>query len=386
LLGAALYYDAQVASPERLCLAQARSAAEAGAVCANHVGVIRLLEEKGAVAGAEVEDRLTGHRFSVSARMTVNATGPWAGDLAPSKDETPRLRRTQGAHLIVPKLTDHAVVLLAQRDGRVYFVVPWEGRTMIGTTDTDFQGDPGQAVASPDDARYLIEETRRVFPHADLSRIEAGFSGVRPLLPNTSVGESQVTREHRLFDHAEEGNPGLISVFGGKITTTRAIGEQAVDRIARRLGCSAPCTTSELPLWGGDLPASLNTFTEQIEAQSEGLGLEDEAARELVAAYGSRAGDVLTLYRETGDLDAARFAYGVTEEMALTTADLLLRRTLLGYRKGQARYQAEEVAWWLKSVLNRNEEAAQADLYDYYRQADLLSPSPSERGPEGVDG
>jgi glycerol-3-phosphate dehydrogenase len=376
LLGAALYYDAQVASPERLCLAQARSAADAGAVCANHLDVVRLLEENGKVVGAEGEDRLTGDRLSIHATITVNATGPWAGDLVPPQDGKPRLRRTKGAHLIVPKLTDHAVVLLAQRDGRVYFVVPWEGRTMIGTTDTDFQGDPADAVASSADARYLLEETKRVFPHADLRRIDAGFSGVRPLLPNTSVHESQVTREHRLFDHAEEGKPGLISVFGGKITTTRAIAEQAVDRVARQLEKDTPCTTSEWPLWGGDLTVPLQTFTERIRKRCKEIGLEAGVAEELVAAYGSHAGDVLALYPKHGDLEFTRFEYGVKEEMALTTADLLLRRTLRGYEKGQARNRAEETARWLGKRLQRSEDAIQADLADYHRQADLLLVEP----------
>ena len=380
LLGGAVYYDAQVASPERWCLAQAQSAAEAGAQCANHLGAARLLEEGGRIAGVEAEDRLTGNRLRIRARVTVNATGPWAGEVAPKRGDAPRLRLTQGAHLLVTRLTDHAVVLLAQRDGRVFFVVPWRGGTMIGTTDINFTGDPEDAVASSEEVRYLLDETRRVFPRADLSRAEVGFAGVRPLLPDDAERESQVSREHRIVDHAEEGKPGLLSVFGGKLTTARAIAEAITDMAAREVKNAAPCRTAFLPVYGGGLPAPLEEWTQRVAEACRERGLPEAAAGELAEAYGSRA---ITVLERIGGSDhplpvlgdavlSARLERGARDEMAHTTADLLLRRTLRGYETGGARDLAPEVARWLGRLLNRTEMDVRADLEDYERQAERL--------------
>ncbi len=384
LLGATLYYDAQVASPERLCLALARSAAHAGAVCANHVRVTDLLREEGRVYGVEAEDALTGERFRVRARQTVNATGPWAGTLAPTVDGAPRLRRTKGVHLLVPAFTRHATLLLAPQDGRVFFTLPWEGRTMIGTTDTDFTGDPADATASAEDVRYLLDATRKVFPKANLHPVEAAFAGVRPLLPVEGGGESQVTREHRILDHAGEGLPGLTSVFGGKITTARAIAEEVTDLVAVHLGVRAPCRTAELSLPGGALGMTLDAFTERVRAACQAAGVEGRHAESLVAAYGADAMAALGRVRApaapesrpTG-IDAVRVAkleFGVEEEMAMTTPDLLLRRTLLGYHEGQARDIAPWVARWLGKRAGATDAAVRADLAEYERQAKRLAP------------
>jgi glycerol-3-phosphate dehydrogenase len=331
------------------------------------------------VVGAEVEDRLTGNRHEIRARLTVNATGPWAQDWAPAGEGKTRLRRTQGAHLIVPeRLTEHAVVLLARRDGRVFFVVPWQGRTMIGTTDLDFTGDPAEARPSPGEARYLLEETRRIFPEADLSGVEIGFAGVRPLLPETTVGESQVTREHRIVDHAGEGTPGLLSVFGGKLTTARAIAQEVVDHAAGHLREKAPCRTGSLPLHGGDLPLPFAEWVERLAARCRELGLPEGSAEELAEAYGSRADEALALVGE-GDyllfpdrpLLNARLVYGVRREMALTTSDLLLRRTLTGYGEDHPLDMGVRVAMWLGHVLERSSKEVEADLIDYSHQISL---------------
>jgi glycerol-3-phosphate dehydrogenase len=378
LLGGALYYDAQIRSPERLCLAQARSAAEAGAVCANHVVAAKLTMKDDRIIGVSAEDRLAGKRLEIRARITVNAAGPWAGDIAPGKNGSPRLRRTQGVHLIVPRFTDHAIVLLAQRDGRVFFVVPWKDRSMIGTTDTDFTGDPRDAKPSEEDIRYLLDETRRTFPHADLAHVEAAFAGVRPLLPNDDASESQVTREHRIVDHADEGRPGLISVFGGKLTTARDIGEQIVDLAARTCGVTAPCRTDRLPLWGGDLNASVRDWERWLIDHDAPA---DHAAG-WVSDFGSQSVEVLNRYRAFLDEGGssglppaieARFSFGVEEEMALTVSDLMLRRSLLGYEASRNYALARTAAEWLGRRFSRTPEQVNADLEDYERQADLLS-------------
>src|SRR5207302_10433349 len=138
----------------------------------------------GAVTGALVRDTLGGQEIAVRARLTINATGPWldmtTADLRPGG--RPLLRLTKGVHLVTPLATRHAHVLFAQRDGRLFFVVPWLGYSLVGTTDTDYVGDPADAAASAEDVEYLIDEARRAFPSAPLDEIYYTYAGVRALV------------------------------------------------------------------------------------------------------------------------------------------------------------------------------------------------------------
>ncbi len=312
LLGGATYYDAQVESPERLCWENVRAAAgDFGAVPVNHASVARLLRDKtGRVAGAEVCDERTGTTFPVVARLTVNATGPWveqtlakmlgtpASTLAPARF----LRRTKGAHLVVPQFTKHAVVLVAGADGRVFFVVPWRGFSLVGTTDTDFEGDPNDAAADENDVAYLQAETRRHFPDANVETIFYAWAGVRALVRERSRGgmsASQVSRKDKIHDHATDSVPGLLSVLGGKITAYRAIAEQLGALAVDKLGKGGPSRTADEPLGGSDFGAG------EANAQVE------------------RA---------------------ATQEMAVTLGDALLRRTPLGFAPAQGLDRLDELA------------------------------------------
>jgi glycerol-3-phosphate dehydrogenase len=170
-------------------------------------------------------------------------------------------------------------------------------------------------------------------------------------------------------------------VFGGKITTARDIARQVVDQVTGELKVDARCRTADLPLWGGDLEGTVPEEGRVREAL-RAAGQPGEEAEDLVAGYGSRAREVLSLLGTSSEgaierfapVDAARLVYAVREEMAVTTADLLLRRTLIGYEAGQARDRAPGVARWLGSLLGRAESEIEADLSDYFCQADLLTP------------
>jgi glycerol-3-phosphate dehydrogenase len=234
----------------------------------------------------------------VHARFTVNATGPWLdGTLAPLRpDPRPLLRLTKGTHIVVPRATEQAHVLFAKRDGRLFFVLPWNGYTMVGTTDTDYQGDPAAAEASAEDVEYLRAEASRAFPHAPFDHILFTWAGVRALAREEGVAEGEVSRKHKLYDHRRDGVDGALSVIGGKITAYRSIAEEVTDLVASRLGSRAICRTSRVPLPGAERPIA-------------------GGADPLCPHTAATPGDIVRAVRE---------------EWAMTLGDALLRRTAIG--------------------------------------------------------
>src|SRR5437763_1579488 len=198
------------------------------------------------------------------------------------------LRLTKGVHIVTRHAVEHAHVLFAKSDGRLFFVVPWLDATIVGTTDTDYTGDPGEVAATEEDVRYLQDEARRAFPSAPFDEIHFTWAGVRALVREEGVSEGEVSRKHALFDHAaREGVEGILSVVGGKITAYRAIAEEVVDMASRRLSRYAPSRSAEEALPGAR-PADL-------AARPGDLTLDAATRAHLTSLYGARAREVLDL-------------------------------------------------------------------------------------------
>lgn len=247
LRSGATYYDAQIEDVPALVERLIEQAQEAGATCLSHAKVTRLRFEdrdrpgkqrpRRTCVGADVEHNNT--RRTIRARMTVNAAGPWVDDvLAKARPGKPQLiRRTKGAHLVVPRFVDIALIVKAASDGRTFFVLPWKQHCVIGTTDTDYDRDPGEAEATDADVEYLQSEARRYFPDAPVDKIRWTYAGVRPLVHEEGIKESHVTRRHKLFDHAHhDGIHNLWSLQGGKLTTFHSFGHMVVDELIKTGG------------------------------------------------------------------------------------------------------------------------------------------------------
>jgi glycerol-3-phosphate dehydrogenase len=337
--GAWRFYDAQVPFVERLVVENAVDAAAHGALVLNHARAIGYLRDGRSVVGASVDDLIGGSTLELRARFTVNATGPWLdGSLAPLRPggARPLLRLTKGSHLVVPRATEHAHVLFAKRDGRLFFVLPWNGYTMVGTTDTDYDGDPGAAEASSEDVDYLRTEANRAFPRAPFDRIHFTWAGVRALVREEGVAEGAVSRKHKLYDHRRrDGIEGALSVIGGKITAYRAIAEEVTNVVVRRLGSTARCRTSELRLPG--------------------------AERAPTAAVG----DAFCPHAPTTHDD---IVHAVTAEWAMTLADVLLRRTAIGLAACQGLDRLETLADLVGGLLGWDPARRAAEIDAYRRE------------------
>ncbi len=311
--------------------------------------------------------------------------GPWVEEALGQTSSASRpkkrfLRRTKGVHLVVPKFTDHAVVLVAGTDGRVFFVVPWRGFSVVGTTDTDFQGSLDDVAADADDVAYLQAETRRHFPRADVETVFYTWAGVRALVLERSrqgMSESQVSRKDKIHDHSADGIPGLVTVLGGKITAYRAIAEQMGALAVRLLGRGGPSRTATEPYPGKPLtapPPDLDRYAAGLRLHLPGLGMEE--AHTLVHTHGTAAEEILRLAKEDPALarrvvpDAfeilAQVAWAAREEMATTLGDALLRRTGIGFGPRQGLDGLEEAARVMAGVHGWDEARITAEM-DAYR-------------------
>lgn len=360
LTGGATFYDAQIEHVERLVVEMVCDARAHGAVCLSHTPVtaLRLQDDGGARRAAGATVQVDGRAIDVRAKAVVNATGCWVDDvLGPlSAGKPPKVRKTKGSHVVVPRFTDVALIVKARSDGRTFFILPWRDACVIGTTDTDYHGDAGDAVADEADVAYLLDAAARYFPEAPLDQIRYTYAGVRALVNEEGVTESNVTRRHILYEHAEkDGVAGLWSLQGGKITTARTLAEECVDRVARFLGRKdlAERHPTRDALYPGGPPVPWAQFRDfDVQAARTQFGLGADVAEHLVGTYGARWRKVLAaaggsgherLHPSRPEL-ACEVAWWVQEEDAATLADALLRRSLIGHSRDGAPEVARPVA------------------------------------------
>ena len=377
LAGAWRFYDAQVPLVERLVVENLVDAAARGAAVLNHARVVDFLRDGERVVGARVRDAIGGEDLEIRARFTVVATGPWLDrTIAPlRKRADPLLRLTKGVHIVTRRAVEQAHVLFARSDGRLFFVVPWRDATIVGTTDTDYSGDPGSVTASEEDVRYLQEEARRAFPTAPFGEIHFTWAGVRALVREEGVSEGEVSRKHALFDHAaREGVEGALSVVGGKITAYRAIAEEVVDAVSRRLSRYTPSRTAAELLPGAVPPDRV--------ARPGDLTLDAPTRAHLESIYGARAREVLDLARADPALAAplcphhhgmeAEVVHAVQNEWALTLGDILLRRNALGLSACQALDCVDRVAELMGALLGWDSERRREEVEAYRREVEPM--------------
>ncbi|HUZ01669.1 MAG TPA: glycerol-3-phosphate dehydrogenase/oxidase [Thermomicrobiaceae bacterium] len=356
LRGAALYHDAQVTFPERLALENALSARDHGASVLTYARVDDLLVAGGCVRGVRFTDLASGDTHEARAPVTVNAAGPWVdrvldslGPLAPRR----LIGGTRGSHLVVdpfPGAPGSALYVEARADGRPFFIIPWDGRYLIGTTDLQYEGSLDDLRPDVSEIAYLLAETNRVVPAARLGPpdVRFAYAGVRPL-PYVATGDpGGITRRHVIHDHEQHAEPasqleGLLSIVGGKLTTYRALAEEVTDRVFVRLGRSAPpCPTALVPLPGAntrDFAAFARDFVAHAPHAPDS-GLEPATAARLVRLYGTFAREVLRLadrdpalgrpLSPASDSLAAEVPFALTWELARHLEDVLMRRTMLG--------------------------------------------------------
>ena len=337
--GAFEYHDAQMYMPERIALENLIDADARGAAIANYVAAEKLLLRDGKIEGCAAEDRITGARFDIRARTVLVAAGPWADlflERATGQQAAHRLTRSKGIHLLVPQISRAALTIEAG-NGHL-FALPWRGHTLLATTDTPFTGDPGKVAVTEKDIADFLATFHAFLPQAGLTRerIEFFYAGLRPLVSDgANRGDSyNVSRRSELIDHGKEGAlDGVFSALGGKWTTSRALAEKITDTLVARLGKKAPrCATATTALPGGRFDRFEDMVKGYLKTWPGISALRNMAhmlgARLPLALKGARLTDLARL-GSSGDTPA-QVAFAMTEEMALTLEDVVMRRTAIG--------------------------------------------------------
>ncbi len=359
LRGAGYYFDDLLLYPERLCLENVLSAARHGARTFNYCEVEEFVPGRRGIDGVKVRDLLSGQVQLVRAATIVNCAGPWVDRvraMAKVADRSPRVvRTTKGIHCLLPRMTDRAVYLSA-RDERMIFVIPWREFSLVGTTDTDFEGDPDRLWATREEVTYLLEEVAKVLPdkRATFENVSYTYAGVRPLSFEPGAPASRVSREHKVIPEGPDGR--FFSVTGTKLTCFRSLAEDVGNRVMRVLGRGLAPRTARLTLDGVDEEVGKIEARVWMDVSEEmaATGLSRGTLRTLVETYGRAYPRVLELGRKLPDgferlcpsnpEIVAQLHHALREELAVSLQDVLLRRTGIGQSRCQGLDCAEPIA------------------------------------------
>lgn len=398
--GAPLYYDCST-DDARLTLENGIAAAADGATVLTYTKAIGFeRDEGGRIEAVRLRDSLSGQERSVRANVVINATGPWTDatiNMNPDNEIEALLRPTKGVHIVVPRdvlPVNNAVVCFHPEDERVLFALPWGDSTYVGTTDTDYEGDPADVYTTVEDVDYLIEAAAAYFPNNPIryEDVHCTWAGLRPLMrPATSkksVDESAVSREHQIV----VGHDGLITIAGGKLTTYRRMCEEVVDTAYKMLKLQGKVPeeiekrgrTDELPLPGAEDWPEDDDASALIASLVELSGgrVSEESASLLAHTYGGRATRVVELVNANPELGRqllphrpeilAQVDFGVSEEFACTVTDILKQRTQVFYRdREQGLAAIPVVATRLQELLSWSDEERATSEVEYREEVAL---------------
>ena len=351
LRGVLEYYDCAT-DDARLVLENILDARAVGAECCSYTEVVRFERNAaGRVVAVVARDRMTGAERVVRCRAVLVAAGAWTDELVKRLElpiKRPILRRTKGVHIVVPRERlplRRAITIISPVDHRVMFALPWRERTVVGTTDTDFEGAADDVWADADDVRYLCEAANNCFPSAGLvpDDVIATWAGLRPLIASNEGEESDISREHEIFVRDD----GVVIIAGGKLTTYRLMAKQAVNQAVKWLDrhetgfdedrLKRPRTKHR------QLPGAVDLESEDLEgvaaigrALIADYNLDGDMATHLCGVYGTRArilakaiqADPSAGRRINADLPYlwAEVDFAVTHDLAKTVTDVLARR------------------------------------------------------------
>ncbi len=375
-----LFYDCQT-DDARLVLTILGEAERFGAVPLNGVEVTELIEADGLAAGVRCRETQTGETFEVKAQSVVNATGVWADRIRPDEihdeAEVPRIAPSRGTHVTVSasklEIGTAACIVPASED-RTIFALPWYGRTLIGTTDRDYEGDLAHIEPSSEDIEYLLSAANSFFQtDLGLGDVTGAYAGVRPLISTGDPRKSvDISRKAELY----ETSSGMLTITGGKLTTWRRMAKHVVDRLVEREGREAPCRTADLQLGMPASDADLASLSELEVADA------DSVAAHLRFRYGQFSAKLLRMASEEEALARpvvdgmpdlmAEVLVAARSEQARSVGDVLLRRTRLGILAAPQLRTAEAVrpiAEVLGGVLGWSKEEVASSAEAWLKEA-----------------
>jgi glycerol-3-phosphate dehydrogenase len=362
LTGGGLYYEYRT-DDARLVIELAKSAIHEGATCLNYAKAESFIySNEGLITGANIVDTITGNSFIVKAKTVVNACGPGV-DLVRKSDQSlfgKRLQLTKGVHVVFPyeKMPLQQAVYFDVEDGRMIFAIPRDGITYVGTTDTVYNQDIDNPLASKTDVTYLINAVNNLFPSLDLKAEDliSSWAGLRPLIHEDGKSPSELSRKDEIII----SKSGLISIAGGKLTGYRLMADKIVNLIQKQINPASPtkCSTANYKLSGGNFSSELEigTYVEKLQKES---GLDLTTIKKWVFRYGSNTPEIIKGYQDnfknvSDGLLKAEIRYCIQKEMVQSVTDFAIRRSgmlffdmveLQKEKEELLSFMAEELAW-----------------------------------------
>ncbi|WLR51394.1 glycerol-3-phosphate dehydrogenase/oxidase [Bacillus tianshenii] len=390
------YYVEYRTDDARLTIEVMKKAVEYGALPLNYAKVEGFEYENGKVVGVHVADQLREEPFTIRAKKVINAAGPWV-DLLRDKDNSKKgktLHHTKGVHLVF----DHSVFPLQQAvyfdtpDGRMVFAIPRDGKTYVGTTDTEYKGDLAHPRMTKEDRDYILDAIQFMFPdiHVTEDDVESSWTGLRPLIHEEGKDPSEISRKDEIFF----SDSGLITIAGGKLTGYRKMAEHVVNVVAKQFkeeGYKAfnTCQTKNMPISGGEIGGSdkLDAFVETKVAEGMKLGLDLQEAELLARRYGSNI-DTIYDYMKSFDTEAypklnssifAQLKYAIEQEAAATLGDFFIRRSgALFFDINWVKQWEEAVSDYMKDKLGWTEEETERYKEELHTELNDALVSPEE--------
>ncbi len=381
LTGGIIFYDCSSIIPERLTLAFIKSAAKFGADVSNYAKVEDFTREQGKVTGVIVRDLLTGKTVELRGKMTINCGGPWADiilDIARGKPGSQHVRRSQGIHIITRKLTNKYVIGALTPDGRYCNIIPWRAHSLIGTTDREYTGDPDNYRVTREAIEDFIGEVNGSFGGRGLiqySDIMYAYGGLRPLIDDETRDVVKTSRKYEIYDNEIDGLQGLVTVEGGKYTTSRNLAENVLKTVMKKWGTPYKnSVTAKRHLAGCEIK-DIDAFI--YSAKTANSDFNQSSMDYLARIYGTEFNNVMAIARRdkkyAAPLNAdgempAQVLYAIKQEMACTLTDILLRRTGIGTLGNPgtevletiAEIASRELKWSAARVDNELEKAVKA--------------------------
>lgn len=350
------YLDAQT-DDARFVLELIDGALSAGAVCVNYCQATELIEQNNRVCAAKVLDKLSQEIITVKAKQLVDTTGRWSRDFQQQKSGS---RLSKGIHLIMPNvLKTDALLLTAKSDGRVFFLIPWYGLTLLGTTDSNYDGDIDQVPITTEEIHYLLAEANLVLGDVNWTEqdVIGKFSGIRVLAESTKDNPTSISRDWLLVTAPN----GLISSLGGKFTSAREDAALLVDAVCKQVSNTTYCQTfgKSFPWFSG---IDYQSLTDSMLSDANHLGIDKDSANWLVKRFGDRASQVLQLCQQQPELAKrikpelpfimAELSFCAEHEMVIHLTDLLRRRIPLLILATLSRQEVSDFANMVAPILN----------------------------------
>jgi glycerol-3-phosphate dehydrogenase len=367
----AVTFDEWGVDPFRLALLNAVSANEHGARILTHTEVIDIIKEDNKAIGVKVFDKLNNRIYDIYGQTIVNAVGSWTNIFAEKFNLTMKIRPAKGIHLVIGRrLSNYAVGVFAI-DNRVIFIMPHKNTTIIGTTDDDFYGDPGDIPITSDEVKYLIDSIEKIIPDIKKHRIIRAFAGVRPTIYDEYMMEDDLSRDHLIIDHeAIDSTSNLYSVIGGKLAAFRFISEEVVDIISKKISKDTISKTNITPLPGSEKGINILELSHKYK-------LSFHILNKLYTKYGDRMLIILNMIKNDNSLKVnickcesvseAEIRYVIKHEFARTIDDIR-RRTRVGMGSCQGTGCTLSVARILREELDLDFDTEIQEVKNFIRE------------------